>query len=139
MLTTLNIQAISAGEPERGSFWQALKRLCGTEALHLPLLGTPLSRELRDGEEVSLLTPLSVTRCTLSLELHKLSSSGRVSLLVCKVDPSGVSCPVWGLELARSKRCAEKVFTKQLEVVAGPLSVKLAVRGGNLIYKLHTD
>ena len=138
MLTTLNIKVTSERDAER-NFWQALRRYGAEHAPHLPLLGVPLRRELRDGEEVSLLIPLSVTRYTLSLELRKLSSSGRVSLLVCEVDPSGVSNPVWGLELARSKRCAEKVFTKQLVGTAGPLSVKLAVRGENLIYKLHTD
>ena len=136
MSTTLNIQITSERDAER-NFWQVL-RYGAEHAPHL-LLGAPLRRELRDGEEVSLLTPLSVTRCTLALELHKLSSSGRVSLLVCKVDPSGAPSPVWGLELAKGQRGLDRVFTKQLGDVAGLLSVKLAVRGGTLIYKLHPE
>ena len=137
MSTTFNIQ-ITAERDAGRNFWQAL-RYRAEHAPHLPLLGAPLRRKLRDGEEVSLLTPLSVTRCTLALELHKLSSSGRVSLLVCKVDPSGAPSPVWGLELAKGQRGLDRVFTKQLGDVAGLLSVKLAVRGGTLIYKLHPE
>ena len=125
---------------EENLFWQALKRHYPAEHAPRPLiLGAPLRRELLDGEEVFLLTPLLVTQDTLSLKLHKLGGSGRVSVTACKVDRNGAASPVWWLELARSERSIGKIFTKQLDVAGHLLSVHLSVRGGGLIYKLHTD
>ena len=125
---------------EHHPFWQALKSQ--VPAGHAPrplILGAPLRRELVDGEQVFLLTPRPIAKNTLNLNLHKLGGAGRVSVSVCTVDPNGAASPVWWLELSRGERSTGKVFSKQLEEVAGQLlSVQLTVRGGNLIYKLHT-
>ena len=138
MLTTPAMQTTPQTAPEQRPLWLQDYPL----AEHAPrplILGAPLRRELGDGEEVVLRTPRPVTNNTLNLKLHKLGGAGRVSLSVCKVDPNGAASPVWWLELSRSQRSTGKVFSKQLEDVAGYLlSVHLTVRGGNLIYKLHT-
>ena len=75
MLNTLSTHTA----PEQNPFWQALKRHYPAEHAPRPLiLGAPLRRELLDGEEVFLLTPLPMTQETISLKLHKLGGSGRV-------------------------------------------------------------
>ena len=136
MLDTLSAQTA----PEQNPFWQALERRYPAEHAPCPLiLGAPLKRKLEGGEEVFLLTPLPVTRETVSLKLNKLGGSGRVSVTVCKVDCNGAASPVWWLELARSERSVGRVFSKQLNVAGHLLSVHLSVRGGGLIYKLHTE
>ena len=141
MLTTPVIQTTSQTAPEQSSLRRALQDHSLAENAPRPLiLGAPLRRELRDGEEVVLQTPRPITKDTLTLELRKLGGAGRVSVSVCKVDLNGAASPVWWLELSRSQRSTGKVFSKQLEHVAGHLlSVHLTVRGGSLIYKLRTQ
>ena len=127
--------------PEQNPFWRALKSRYPAEHAPRPLiLGAPLRRELLDGEEVLLLTPLPMKENSLRLKLHKLGGTGRVSVTACKIDRNGAASPVWWLELSKGERSTGKVFTKQLDDVAGHLlSVQLAARNGNLIYKLHTE
>lgn len=141
MLTTPAMQTTSQTAPGQSTLWRTPQDHPLAEYAPRPLiLGAPLRRELRDGEEVVLQTLRPVTNNTLTLRLHKLGGAGRVSVSVYKVDPNGAASPVWWLELSRSQRSTGKVFSKQLDDVAGHLlSVHLTVRGGNLIYKLHTQ